>query len=137
VSECVCVYRTENAFNAYRNTSPHLKSLYQLLYWPCTLFGSIIIPLQDLFIQSGHFSFRNRSSHALQQLGRTWAAAAVVGVVLVSVIVGTGLVGASVDAVTSVVMILSNTYGIVGVVFLLGYGLVELPRTLWKVREPL
>jgi hypothetical protein len=41
------------------------------------------------------------------------------------------------DALMVTIVGLSNTYGLVVIVFLLGYGIVELPKQMWMVRARL
>ena len=75
-----------------------------------------------------------RIRSALRDLWRFWL------IVILLSIVGVVLAAAwgklQVDTLPQLIVLLSNTYGLVAVVALLGYGLVEVPRVMWRRSFP-
>ena len=67
----------------------------------------------------------------LLAMGKSYLIMSVVGGIFVAVLIGGGYVS-DVTAIQVTAKALSNTGGLIVIVFLLGYGLIEFPRSLWR-----
>ena len=107
-----------------------LRGLWMYSYWYCFLAMFFILPLHQAYEDSGEFGVPRRILRALKATSVLYgvlgaAAALALGVLLLTQRVSPG-------AVKGLVITCSNLFGIVATVFLLGHGLVELPRELWR-----
>ena len=107
-----------------------LRGLWMYSYWYCFLAMFFILPLHQAYEDSGEFGVPRRILRALKATSVLYgvlgaAAALALGVLLLTQRVSPG-------AVKGLVIACSNLFGIVATVFLLGHGLVELPRELWR-----
>ena len=60
-------------------------------------------------------------------------AGAVAGAIFFGILVGEGVVPPNGDAVLLTAVLISNTLGLIILMLLLGYGLIQFPRTLWDL----
>ena len=93
-----------------------------------------VIPVLQGYVLAGAFTVLGRLQFALKRL---WVFYAVIGVLA---LVGIGAAVAAgklrLGTLPGLVFTLSNTYGLIVIIALLGYGLVEIPRILWRRSFP-
>ncbi|GMI22775.1 hypothetical protein TeGR_g11457, partial [Tetraparma gracilis] len=82
----------------------------------------------------GHFTPWTKFLSTFKTMAKMYAVFGVIGGVLVGIMISGGYFH-SMDALQVTVKALSNTGGLVVIVFLLGYGLVEFPRYLWQAAD--
>jgi hypothetical protein len=117
----------------YGSSAPWIFKAWQGIYWSTFGLTWLVLPTTYAFIESGYFTFRDRLLDALRSQLRTacFAAAALLAFVAFLLVQGDTLAG-----VEGLLMALSNTYGLLFVVVLLGNGVVEIPRRLWNASFP-
>lgn len=105
---------------------------WKATYWSTMFLAYTLLPLSRDILLSGKFSMGSRIRDGARRCSRTYALMAAAGVV------GIGLLAAYLHDlhVVPVLMALGNTYGLVLVVLLLGYGLVDVPRSWWRQASP-
>jgi hypothetical protein len=147
----------------YERLNASVLMLYNVLFWPCILMGSVVMPFQEIYNDecvlpsylpplppppispprhnanpllrcSGHFTPWTKFLSTFKTMAKMYAVFGVIGGVLVGIMIGGGYFH-SMDALQVTVKALSNTGGLVVIVFLLGYGLVEFPRYLWQAAD--
>jgi hypothetical protein len=103
------------------------------IYWSTFILTWLVLPIVFSYLESGYFTPRDRILDALRdQLRMAFIAlVALVGFCIYLVAQRYTLAGAE-----GLLMALGNTYGLLFVVVLLGNGLVEVPRKLWKSSFP-
>jgi len=101
-------------------------------YWSTFLLAWTVLPLVREVLLSGHFGTAAKLSHACRRTARGMGILVCVGAVaIVALAIKLGTLN-----VLPVVMALGNTYGLLLVSLLLGYGLVDVPKRLWRNAEP-
>ena len=116
---------------------PMLTALYVATYWTGLVMSCGILPSMDLIIGSGAFGFCARFFDALFSIVKM----VIGGLVLVGVVTGVAIWANWIDEdddasffgyVEVTCIALSNSVGFVKITLLLSYGLVELPRAVWR-----
>ena len=121
----------------FGTTASKEHSLYLCLtslYWISWFFGWIITPVvTSVYTYSFGFTWKSRIWYSIRYniLWYVWAAVIIVVGVFALMISGK-LKGSN---LIPMVMAMSNAYGLLLLCLLLGYGFVELPRTLWKLAD--
>mmetsp|Transcript_31940 Transcript_31940/g.95639 ORF Transcript_31940/g.95639 Transcript_31940/m.95639 type:complete len:655 (-) Transcript_31940:140-2104(-) len=101
-------------------------------YWSTFLLAWTVLPLVRQTLLSGHFTLSSRLRYGCRRVVRALAimlCLAVAGILALAAKLGTW-------HIIPVVMALGNTYGLLLVSLLLGYGLVDVPRKLWRNANP-
>jgi len=101
-----------------------------ITYWCSFLLAFVVLPITRKSLQSGYFSWRARLWDSIRSSVRTWLILFVV--LLVCMIFLAIKTHTSVINVLPLLMAIGNTYGLLLVALLLGYGLVDVPRRLWR-----
>lgn len=105
---------------------------WQITYWTTFLLGFFLLPLIREALLSGHFTFRSRLQAGCRAAIQGYLVLLVLGVLGVAFMV----IQLHSWHVVPVLMAIGNTYGLLLVSLLLGYGLVDLPRKLWRQADP-
>ncbi|KAK9843415.1 hypothetical protein WJX81_001086 [Elliptochloris bilobata] len=108
--------------------------MWLICYWTTQALSYLLIPLTQGFCDAGEFTFAGRLRASIRHnltYYLSLGAAALLGVLALLV---SGQL--SWDDLIPLAMLLSNTYGLVAVVLLMGYGLVAIPRALWREANP-
>ncbi|KFM23620.1 LMBR1 domain-containing protein 2-like protein [Auxenochlorella protothecoides] len=113
---------------------PALDMLWTISYWSTQVLTWALIPIMQNYVVSGAFSVLKRLGDALHRLWLFYL------VIITLCIIG-GIVALlthrlQLSTVPALVVTLSNAYGLFVIIALLGYGLVEVPRTLWRRSFP-
>jgi hypothetical protein len=93
-----------------------------------------VIPILQGYAISGAFTILGRLAHSLRRL---WVFYLIIGSLAAAGVLA-ALAAGKLNLTTLPVLVftLSNTYGLVVLVALLGYGLVEIPRIFWRRSFP-
>jgi len=112
---------------------PHavLAGLWNASYWVCFVAMLVTLPLHQAYQESGEFGVARRALAAARSLSLFYAACALAGAAALGVLLLSHRL--TPDAVVGFLVAGSNLLGIVAAVFLLGHGLVEVPRELWRM----
>lgn len=105
---------------------------WMITYWSTFLLAWLILPLFRESLLSGQFTFCSRLSFGCKK--------AIRGYIFLLLIAASSILFLAVQLhswhVVSVLMALGNTYGLLLVSLLLGYGLVDIPQKLWRQANP-
>ena len=108
--------------------------LWKASYWSTQILTWAVIPIMQGYVLSGSFTITGRIRSAFRRLWRFWLVVGILTVLGVALAAAWGKLNLS--TLPQLIVLLSNTYGLVAVVALLGYGLVEVPRVLWRRSFP-
>jgi len=109
-----------------------IPRLYRVVYWTTQLFTWLLIPFLSAYVQAGEFSVLAKAKTALIDNAIYYGIYVLIIIVLLIYALAAGLFqdqGAS--ALKQMAIQAANTWGLFLLVLLLGYGLVELPRSYW------
>jgi len=109
-----------------------IYNLWRVVYWSSQLLTWLVLPLMQSFTQAGEFTFLGKLKSSLWDNAIYYASYLFIAIILliyISLVPGLHLDWQRTKAIAAAA---SNTWGLTLLVFMLGYGLVEVPRTLWN-----
>lgn len=108
--------------------------LWKVSYWSTQVLTWLSIPILQYYTLSGASNVASRLLYAFHKM---WKFYIMVGILSVGgVLVAAALGKLELSTLPQLVVTFSNTYGLVAVMALLGYGLVEVPKVLWRRSFP-
>ena len=108
-----------------------LDTVWSVLYWNSFLLMWIIIPLASGYYDNGAFTFKQKMMLSLRTNGKLFLLAGIIGVIgVIYLRVASQMAW---DDVSGLIIAASNTWGLIILVLMSGYGLVEFPRSLWNM----
>eukprot|EP00210_Caulerpa_lentillifera_P001516 g1454.t1 len=108
--------------------------MWEISFWSTQFLTWFLIPLFMGYVDSGRFSIPGKFLNSLKDNLMFYGLLLVLSLFgLMFVIIAGNL---SVDALSGTCIALTNMFGLVVVVFLMGYGLVSVPRMTWKFSDP-
>lgn len=108
----------------------YMKRQWAVLWWGTMILSWLAFPLLSSFFQAGHFTVWERCVRAIKENIILYAVLGVIGIIAVLFLWKTAQM--SRDAFLAFMLSLANAYGLVLTVVLMGYGLVDIPRYLWR-----
>ena len=109
---------------------PTLALLWDLSYWITFNLTWFVLPLHQIYEDAGDFTVAARLATSVRENVIFYAV--LVAVALLGVIVLTANGAMTLSGVAAFSIASATSFGIVAGVFLLGYGLVEVPRGIWR-----
>ena len=128
------VYSTQSHHNGAGIPLPELGQIWTWLYWAAFILTYLINPLHASYADAPDFTFLGRCRTSLAENVIYYAgtgAAALVGFFLLLV-----MHKVDVDTIPGLSGALGNAFGLVAGIFLLGHGVVEVPRKVWRWGTP-
>lgn len=113
--------------------SPEMLDIWLVIYWSTFFFAWVVMPILMDFHGSGYFTFKSKLLDAVYRLLRTWAIFLALGISYIIYMTSTS--GGSFTEIIGFVMAMGNTYGAFLITFLMGYGLVSVPKQLWLMAD--
>ncbi|KAJ1748874.1 hypothetical protein H4R22_000691 [Coemansia sp. RSA 1290] len=111
-------------------SSQFTRRLWVVLYWTMYLLTWLVLPVMMSYVDSGAFAFRDRLRDAAWSNVQFYGATGAAGMLIVGYIALTrGVFGADLVAL---LMALANFWGLFLVIAFMGFGLVAIPRKLWR-----
>jgi len=107
-----------------------LSMIWNAIYWTTYIMCWAIIPVMQSYVLAGHFHFHERLIRALKENLLLYAVMGIAGGILGGWFLIKNELGK--DEAIGIAMAIANVYGLVLVILLLGYGLTEIPRKLWR-----
>ncbi|KAJ3156197.1 hypothetical protein HDU86_003960 [Geranomyces michiganensis] len=106
-----------------------LLTYWKVVYWTMFCLTWFTIPMTQSWVRAGDFRLGRRLWVALKDNLIYWSMLGGVGLVFLIYILF--VVGISKDTLLTMGMAAGNAWGLLLVTIMMGYGLVEVPRTLW------
>ncbi|XP_017142332.1 LMBR1 domain-containing protein 2 homolog [Drosophila miranda] len=110
-------------------------NLWRIIYWSSQFLTWLIMPLMQSYLKAGDFTIKGKLKSALIENAIYYGSYLFIcGVLLIYIAVkGVPLDWQKLKAIASSA---SNTWGLFLLILLLGYALVEVPRSLWNNAKP-
>ncbi|EDW66521.1 LMBR1 domain-containing protein 2 homolog [Drosophila virilis] len=110
-------------------------NLWRIIYWSSQFLTWLIMPLMQSYLKAGDFTIKGKLRSALIENAIYYGSYLFIcGVLLIYIAVkGVSLDWQKLKAIASSA---SNTWGLFLLILLLGYALVEVPRSLWNNAKP-
>jgi len=109
-----------------------LYDLWRVVYWSSQFLTWIILPLIQSYTQAGEFTFWGKLKSSIWDNAVYYCSYLFIALILIIYIAvqpGLDIDGNKLKAIAAAA---SNTWGLTLLVFMLGYGLVEVPTQLWN-----
>ena len=113
--------------------SVRLSKIWTFIYWSTFFLAWVILPFQMEYHSSGSFSLYGKIVDALKMNCLMAAIAVVAAILFLIFMVANG--HGTINHVIGFMMAAGNTYGLLLIILLMGYGLVALPRRLWQITD--
>lgn len=110
-----------------------LYGFYATMYWTAFVLMWVVLPLQQSYFESGHFTFKRKCWAAVRENLLFYGIALVLFVGILIYVIATSK-GDMAD-IPDIAIALSNLWGLLLGILLLGYGLVELPKKFWHLGD--
>ena len=132
-----CQVELEDVINCGRPwnyvSPPGIKQLWRIVYWGSFLMSWVVLPFLQSYNNSGHFTTAGRLRTAVVNNALYYLSLLVIIVVLLVYLIAHHKI--SILNLRSVLIAAINTWGMVFLVLLAGFGLVSLPRTWYEERD--
>ena len=103
---------------------------WQIAYWYAFVAMVLILPLLQGYAESGDFTLWDKIMYTLKYNGKFYGGVLLLG--LLGIIILAVMDRFAAYDLQGWLMGVSNAYGLIGALFLMGYGLVDIPRKLWQ-----
>ena len=113
-----------------------LPGLWRCIYWSSQLLSWILLPIMQSYVYAGDFTMWGKMKCALYE-NLLWYGSYLVifGALLIYVALKPEL-NLNLESLKLIGITASNTWGLLLLVFLMGYGFVDLPRNVWNMSKP-
>ncbi|XP_013409008.1 LMBR1 domain-containing protein 2 [Lingula anatina] len=108
-----------------------LPSLWHVVYWTSQVLTWLILPLMQSYANAGDFTAAGKIKSALIENAIYYGSYLLIFGICLIYVAARPDIHFSGDKLKVIGITASNTWGLFLLVFLLGYGLVEVPRTVW------
>eukprot|EP00590_Aulacoseira_subarctica_P006893 CAMPEP_0172418942 /NCGR_PEP_ID=MMETSP1064-20121228/5380_1 /TAXON_ID=202472 /ORGANISM="Aulacoseira subarctica , Strain CCAP 1002/5" /LENGTH=596 /DNA_ID=CAMNT_0013158121 /DNA_START=78 /DNA_END=1868 /DNA_ORIENTATION=- len=105
---------------------------WMITYWSSWILAFVVLPMTRKCLLSGHFTVYTRFSDAIQTSIRNYVI--MIGLLFLAILILA--IRLHKWDVVPILMAIGNTYGLLLVALLLGYGLVDLPRQMYRMAFP-
>nr|ACO11086.1 LMBR1 domain-containing protein 2 homolog [Caligus rogercresseyi] len=109
-----------------------LPSLWRIVYWTSQFLTWIVLPLMRSFTQAGEFGFWGKLRSSLWDNVIYYTSYLIISAIIFTYILLQPGLHLNLERLKAIASSASNTWGLFVLVLMLGYGLIEVPRSLWK-----
>lgn len=74
----------------YSKYSPQILTLYNILFWPCIILGSVFMPFQEYYNRDGHFTKPTRFIGTIKRLARMYIMFGIAGGIVLGLLIAGG-----------------------------------------------
>ena len=104
--------------------------LWDVSYWSTQALTWLVIPIVQHVTASGERTLSGKVRHSFSKLWKFYVI--VGGLAVLGVLVAVAMGKLSLATLPTLIVLLSNTYGLIAILLLLGYGLVYVPKSLYR-----
>jgi len=105
--------------------------IWNMIYWITYVMCWVIVPVMQSYVLAGHFHWHHRMIRAVKENAIIYGVGGIIGLILgIWIAAKIGIHDPSM--LNGIAMAASNAYGLAIVILLLGYGLAEVPRKIWR-----
>lgn len=121
--------------NYYDKNNNIIIQMYLSFYWTILILSNIVLVFQELYHSSGYFTIFAKIKDILTQTIYQIIFVIVIGSIFFGILVGKHVIEANINAFLLTSILITNTVGLIVLVFLLGYGLIMFPKTIWNLGD--
>mmetsp|Transcript_25028 Transcript_25028/g.45297 ORF Transcript_25028/g.45297 Transcript_25028/m.45297 type:complete len:451 (-) Transcript_25028:887-2239(-) len=107
-----------------------LGIMWNFAYWSTQALTWLVLPFFQYYAEAGDFTVGRKCLTSLKENGILYGSVAAVGIIGIAILLFTRTL--SYESLLGLGIGLSNAFGLISSILLLGYGLVSIPRKLWK-----
>ncbi|EDQ90121.1 uncharacterized protein MONBRDRAFT_18680 [Monosiga brevicollis MX1] len=130
---CLCANLAEDCScsRPWSYVSPHaLPVFWKVIYWSSQALSWLILPIGQTYFTAGDFTPAQKLKTALRANAVTYVSLGVIAaILLIYIAIRNDLDSAGLE---QIIIAASNTWGLLMVVLMLGYGVVDIPRLMWR-----
>ncbi|GIL77008.1 hypothetical protein Vretimale_3267 [Volvox reticuliferus] len=120
-----------DVFSTLNNSKPsELGYMWNVAFWSTQILTWLLLPFFQYYSDAGDFTVKGKCITSLKENAILYGSVAAVGLVGIAALLITKKM--TLDGLMGLGIGLSNAFGLIASIILLGYGLVEIPRNLWK-----
>jgi hypothetical protein len=119
----------------YNYDRESLTTIYNVFFTMVLILGSVILGFQEYYNTDGFFTIGGKLWSAFKRMLFDTFVPLVAGCIILGILIGQKVVPGNVAALKLAAVIVTNTIYELGLMFLLGYSLVEYPRSLWSMSD--
>lgn len=113
-----------------------LPDLWRIVYWSSQILSWLLLPMMQSYVYAGNFTIWGKIKTAIYENALWYGSYLLIfGALLIYVAIKPEL-SLSAENLKLIGITASNTWGLLLLIFLMGYGLVELPRNAWNMSKP-
>ena len=109
-----------------------LPQLWRVLYWTSQFLTWLVLPLMQSYTKAGDFTIKGKLKSALINNAIYYGSYLVIAIVLLIYLAAQPGFDLDWQKLKAIAASASNTWGLFWLVLLLGYGLVDIPRSVWR-----
>lgn len=130
IGRCALSPANDGSCDAPGSAKAFLQTAWQCLYWYTFVAMITILPFHQEYADCGEFTVWGKVKWSVRQNFTFLVSMSIAGVVGILILLASHRL--SVGSILGFAIAASNALGLTLVLFLLGYGLVEIPRDLWR-----
>ena len=136
IASCVIDRRGANAYGdaAYHNYLDNmsiLSSAYNIFFTLILLWGSLVLAYEEYYNTDGYFTVIGKLANSFWRMTRDLILMVIAGLIVLGILLGQHVVSGT-SALMLAAVITTNAVYEFFLMFLIAYGLVEFPRTIWN-----
>eukprot|EP01038_Epipyxis_sp_PR26KG_P013392 gene13392-17956_t len=134
----IVVDRRSNLIGIDTNYNQSVQSLsvaYDVFFTLILILGSVVLVFEEYYNTDGYFTLGGKLASSFKRMCWDLALGAVAGGVILGILIGKKVVPADGNALKLSAVIVTNTVYEAMLMFLLGYALVEFPRSIWNMSD--
>nr|CAG4640724.1 EOG090X03B7 [Eulimnadia texana] len=113
-----------------------MPQLWRVLYWTSQFLTWLVLPLMQSYTKAGDFTVKGKLKSALIDNAIYYGSYLVIASILLIYLAAQPEFEFDWPKLKAIAASASNTWGLFWLVLLLGYGLVDIPRTVWRSSKP-
>lgn len=104
-----------------------ITETWRLIYWLSFVLAWVVCPIAQEYHVAGHFTFTKKLFDAIKANLKIYI---IIGVILA---IGIAILAATKGVTSAFLLAIGNFYGMFLIVVMVGYGLVEIPASIWRL----
>lgn len=121
----------KNTTSKYKDDTSILSTIYLCFYVVLLTWTNLVLAMQEYYNTDGYFTPGTRAKSSFRRWLTDTVPAAVVGLIVLGILIGSKEVPSSPTGLKIVLVCVTNAIYETMLMFLLGYGYVELPKMFW------
>jgi len=120
----------------YKDDTSLLHDIYFAFYVILLIWTNVVLAMQEYYNTDGYFTPGTRGRSSFKRWANDTVPAIVIGLILLGVLIGMKEVPSSAVGLKTTLVTMTTLIFETILMFLLGYGYIELPKSLWKQGSP-